>query len=102
MPADKRTILECVLRCGAVMIVTPRIDLGTAIEQKVRNLDGRSETQRPLTIPAFRVHDLRSGIDDRAQLVDPAKPRCSVRGECRAARDQVPRGRFIALVQHAA
>jgi hypothetical protein len=54
---DLEAIANEVLRRSRVVIVIERINLGAMFEQKLSDLDGACEVQRPLAIAAFSMDE---------------------------------------------
>src|SRR6185503_13834365 len=72
---DLLTVADHVLGGSGFVIHITGVDLGALIEQEARDLNGAGEMKWGLTVPAGRVHQVRIGGDECAEVVEPAEAR---------------------------
>ncbi len=81
------------------MIDAADVDAGAAVQQEVGDGHRLCFVQRLLAVPAARVDERRIGVDEPAQVVEPAETRRHVRGEGRPAREQEARRLLVGVVE---
>src|SRR5678815_1905553 len=84
------TIAHHVLGGRGFMVHIARIDVGTMLEQELRDLDSPRKMKRRLTVTATRMHQVRVCGDEVPQSSHLAKARRSVNIHDRATSDRIP------------
>ena len=87
-PRHVRRVADEVLRRRRLVIHVARVDVGAAVDQVLRDLDGARAVQRRLAVAAAGVDQRRIAIDELPQPIEHAEVRRGEDVDDRASRDE--------------